>query len=415
MQANMQKRANRKEAKVKNEDLDSIRESILRPLPRLTVGFLITTAILLAVLGWSVAGTEANPEKFVNGIPTLVDFVLRLMPPEFEFEDGTERVISLSPFEVREIPRTLKGDRARKADEADIAAMTDGQTLLYVLRLTGADDAMIITPEEAENYNKDDVHTLNAYISEPGYTIVLDDWDESVITVEDGYRSAYSVPYLDGQMVVAKRYVLNPGEMLIGFPVIIYSIIETIQIAIVGTLASVLASIPFALLAARNVSPHPLVYQATRLFLNLIRSIPTLIYALIMVSAVGLGPFAGVLALVVGSIGSQAKLFAESFEQIDPNQVAAVRATGAGGMQVFNFAVLPQAFPLLATYSLITFEVNVRASTILGIVGAGGVGFIIQKYTALFQFQRLMGAVLIIAILVTLIDRVSDAFRKRII
>ena len=163
------------------------------------------------------------------------------------------------------------------------------------------------------------------------------------------------------------------------------------------------------------MSPHPLVYQVTRLFLNLIRSIPTLIYALIMVSAVGLGPFAGVLALVIGSIGSQAKLFAESFEQIDPNQVSAVRATGANGMQVFNFAVLPQAFPLLATYSLITFEVNVRASTILGIVGAGGVGFIIQKYTALFQFQRLMGAVLIIAILVTLIDRVSDAFRKRII
>ena len=194
MLANAHNRSNKKETKVKNEDLDSIRESILRPLPRLTVGFLISMAITLAVLGWSVAG---------NGVPTLINFVLRLMPPEFEFEDGSERIISLSPFEIRDVSRTLKGDRAQKANADDIAAMTEGQSLLYVLRLTGADDATIITPEEAEAYNKDDVHTLNSYISEPGYTIVLDDWDESVITVEEGYRSAYSVPYQGDQIVVA--------------------------------------------------------------------------------------------------------------------------------------------------------------------------------------------------------------------
>ncbi len=216
-------------------------------------------------------------------------------------------------------------------------------------------------------------------------------------------------------MVVAKRYVLEQGEMLIGYPIILNAIVETIQIAVIGTLGAILASLPFALLAARNISPHPVVYQITRVFLNINRSIPVLIWALIMVSAVGLGPFAGVMALIIGSIGSTAKLYAESFEQIDPNQVAAVRATGAGRLQVFNFSVLPQAFPLLAAYSLISFEHNVRDSTILGIVGAGGVGFIIQKYTALFQFQRLMGAVIIIAIMVTIIDRVSDYIRKRII
>ncbi|MBK8023750.1 MAG: phosphonate ABC transporter, permease protein PhnE [Chloroflexi bacterium] len=231
----------------------------------------------------------------------------------------------------------------------------------------------------------------------------------------EGYQVYYSVPHLEGQMVVAKRYVLEPGEAIIGYPVIIDAIIETVQIAIVGTLGAVLISMPFALLAARNISPHPIVYMITRVFLNVNRSIPTLIWALIMVSAVGLGPFAGIMALFVASIGSTARLYAESFEQIDPNQVAAVRATGAGPLQVFNFGVLPQAFPLLATYSLISFEGNVRESTILGIVGAGGVGFVIQKYTALFQFNRLMGAVIIIAIMVTIIDRVSDTIRKRII
>jgi phosphonate transport system permease protein len=223
------------------------------------------------------------------------------------------------------------------------------------------------------------------------------------------------VPYAEGQTVVAKRYILEPGEILLGYPIILNSIFETIQIAIVGTLGAILLSLPFALLAARNISPHPVVYQITRLFLNILRSVPTLIWALIMVSAVGLGPFAGVMALIIGSVGSAARLYAESFEQIDPNQVAAVRATGASGLKVFNYGVLPQAFPLLATYSLVSFEHNVRDSTILGIVGAGGVGFIIQKYTALFQFQRLMGAIIIIAILVTVIDRISAYLRKQII
>jgi len=384
--------------KVKSEDIEVIRADLLRPLPRLTPKLVVTLLLVIVVLTWSTIGTEASPQKLFNGIPTLVDFVLRLMPPEFEFSEGSEVAIHIPSFQSRALSRTPKAERARKASEDDIAEMTEGQSLYYVLRVTGADEAELITPEEAANYNKDDVHTLNSYIADPGFEIVLDDWDQSVMIVEAGKRSVNTVAYSEGQMVVAKRYILEQGEIILGYPVIIDSIIETIQIAVVGTLASILASIPFALLAARNTTPHPVVYQITRIFLNLTRSIPTLIYALIMVSAVGLGPFAGVLALVVGSIGSQAKLYAESFEQIDPDQVAAVRATGAGSIQVFNYAVLPQAFPLLATYSLITFEVNVRASTILGIVGAGGVGFIIQKYTALFQFQRLMGAVLIIAI-----------------
>jgi len=411
----MIKQSVKRQPTVKTDDLDRIRQTILSPLPKMTLGLLITLVVSLAVLAWSTAGTQASPEKFINGVPTLINFVLRLMPPEFEFQEGTDYAFTIFPPEARQVSPTPKAERAQRASADDIAAMTEGQTLMYVYRETGADDAVLLTPEEAAQYDAEEVHTLRPYIAQPGFEIALDDWDESVMVVEAGKRVVNAVPDAEGQMVVAKRYILEQGEFLIGYPIILHSILETIQIAIIGTVASILASIPFALLAARNVSPHPLIYQTTRLFLNLTRAIPTLIYALIMVSAVGLGPFAGVLALVVGSIGSQAKLFAESFEQIDPNQVQAVRATGAGPIQVFNYAVLPQAFPLMATYSLITFEVNVRASTILGIVGAGGVGFIIQKYTSLFQFQRLMGAVLIIAILVTVIDRISDAIRKRII
>jgi phosphonate transport system permease protein len=405
--------ANKKNART--DDIDQIRKDLARPLPRLSLPALITIVVAIAVLGWGINGTEARPERIVDGFPALVRFVSGLLPPEFEFSEGSERAISLPSFSVRAIDRTPKATRAKKASADDLANLAGGQRVFYTLQVIKGDPMTVITAEEAASYNADSVEVLRPYIVDAGMIIALDEWDESAMIVQEGQKVVNAVPYTEGQLVVAKRYILEPGELLIGYPIILNAIVETIQIAIIGTLGAILLSLPFALLAARNIAPHPIIYQATRLFLNINRSIPTLIWALIMVSAVGLGPFAGVMALIVGSIGSTAKLYAESFEQIDPNQVAAVRATGAGALHVFNYSVLPQAFPLLATYSLISFEHNVRESTILGIVGAGGVGFIIQKYTALFQFQRLMGAVIIIAILVTVIDRISDYIRKRII
>lgn len=199
------------------------------------------------------------------------------------------------------------------------------------------------------------------------------------------------------------------------FPLVLPYIVETLQMAIVGTIVGVLLSLPLGLLAARNVSPHPAVYQATRFILNVNRAIPEIIFALIFVAAVGLGPFGGVLALGVGAVGSLAKLYAESIEQIDPQQVLAVRATGAGSMQTFIYGVVPQALPLIATYSLLNFEHNVRSATILGLVGAGGIGFILQKYISLFQYRNLMSTLIIIIVMVTAIDRMSDYLRKKLI
>jgi phosphonate transport system permease protein len=150
------------------------------------------------------------------------------------------------------------------------------------------------------------------------------------------------------------------------------------------------------------------------MIMNMIRAVPEIIFALIFVSAVGLGPFGGVLALGVGAVGSLGKLYAESIEAIDPQQVLALRATGAKRLQVFRYSVVPQALPMMASYSLYIFEHNVRSATILGLVGAGGVGFVISKYIALFQFHRLMGALILIVFMVTLVDRISDRLRKKI-
>ena len=198
-------------------------------------------------------------------------------------------------------------------------------------------------------------------------------------------------------------------------PEAIPALVETIQMAIVGTVGAVLLSLPFGLLAARNITPHPVVYFFTRILLNVNRAVPDIIFALIFVAAVGLGPFAGILALTIGSIGTASKMYAESIEAIDPAQVQAVRATGANGLQVFSFAVMPQALPLIASYSLLMFEGNVRSASILGIVGAGGIGLILNKYMALFKYQELMGALLLIIVLVTIIDRISDSTRRRIV
>ena len=122
------------------------------------------------------------------------------------------------------------------------------------------------------------------------------------------------------------------------------AIIETVQMAIIGTAGAIVLAMPFGLLAARNTSPHPWIYQGTRMLLNANRALPEIVYALIFVAAVGLGPFGGVLALAIGSVGSMGKLYAESIESIDPQQVLAVRATGSNGLLTFIYAVIPQAF-----------------------------------------------------------------------
>jgi phosphonate transport system permease protein len=205
------------------------------------------------------------------------------------------------------------------------------------------------------------------------------------------------------------------GETTLSLPRAVPYLVETLQMAIIGTLLGVVLSIPFALPAARNLSPHPAVYQVARLLLNVNRAVPDIIFALIFVAAVGLGPFGGVLALAVGAIGSTAKLYAESIEQIDPQQVMAVRATGAGNLQTFIFGVVPQSLPLITSYSLLLFEHNVRSATILGLVGAGGVGFILTKYISLFQYRDLMGALILVIVMVTIIDRISDFLRKKLI
>lgn len=201
----------------------------------------------------------------------------------------------------------------------------------------------------------------------------------------------------------------------IGWLPVISAVFETIQMAIIGTIGAVLMALPLSLLAARNTSPHPAIYQSVRMVLNFMRSIPELVFALLFVAAIGLGPFTGVLALAFGSVGSLTRVFSEAIEQIDPAQVNAVKATGASGIQNFVYAVIPQALPLFISYTIIFFESNVRHATILGYVGAGGVGFLLFKYTGTSAYDMLLGATLVLVVAVTIIDRFSSWLRRRFI
>lgn len=230
-------------------------------------------------------------------------------------------------------------------------------------------------------------------------------WETEVQTLQ--------TPAIDLGVVSIPR--LGLSGVTFPYPTVITDIVQTIQMAIVGTLFAIILAIPFGLAAARNVSPHPAIYQGTRFLLNVNRAVPEIIFALVFVAAVGLGPFGGVLALSVGSVGFMGKVFAEAIEAIDPQQVQAIRATGANRPQTIAYAVVPQAMPLMLSYGLLLFEGNVRHATILGLVGAGGVGFTLSKYMALFQYSHLLGALVFIVLMVTLVDRFSDALRRRFI
>jgi phosphonate transport system permease protein len=190
--------------------------------------------------------------------------------------------------------------------------------------------------------------------------------------------------------------------------------IVTVQMSVIGILCASLLSIPFGLMAARNVA-SPVVYHSTRFFLSLVRSLPDLIWAIVFVVTVGLGPFAGTLAIIVGTTGSFGKLFAEAIESVDPRPVEAVRATGAPNISASIFSVLPQAFPLILSYVLFYWESTVRNAAIFGLVGAGGIGMLINQYLGLLRYDRLAVAVLCILVAVVIIDRVSALIRSRLL
>jgi phosphonate transport system permease protein len=218
------------------------------------------------------------------------------------------------------------------------------------------------------------------------------------------------LPLADEQARTRQRWWDNT------FPqTVIGATLETVQMALAGTFLALLVAFPVGFLAARNTTPHRFVYYGVRTFLNLVRTIPDLALGLLFVAAVGLGAFAGTLALAVHTATVLGKLLSESVENIDEGVVEAIRATGAGYTQILSFAVLPQILPDLISFTLYRLETNIRAASVLGLIGAGGIGYLMNTSFRTFQYQEAAAIVLVLIALVMLVDYLSSRLRARVV
>jgi len=190
---------------------------------------------------------------------------------------------------------------------------------------------------------------------------------------------------------------------------------ETFQIAIMATIFATIIAIPLSFLAARNLMPIGVIYQTTRAILGILRGIPPLLYALLFVSMVGLGPFAGVLALTCHCIGTLGRYFSEAYENMNPELINAAKATGANKMQTIIHAIIPEVSALLIGYVLYYFEYNVRTGTVLGLVGAGGIGLQLMISIHLFKYGEVATIMLVIIAIIVIMDRLSVMARTRLI
>lgn len=188
-------------------------------------------------------------------------------------------------------------------------------------------------------------------------------------------------------------------------------LIVTLEIALWGTALAVVCAVPFGLLCAANIAPA-WINQPVRRLMDSARAINEMVFAMLFVVAVGLGPFAGVLALFVHTTGILAKLFSEAVEAIDPQPVEGIRATGAHVLEEIVFGVLPQVMPLWISYALYRFESNVRSATVVGMVGAGGIGVILWEVIRAFQYAQTCTVLLMIVATVIAIDLLSSRLRK---
>jgi phosphonate transport system permease protein len=212
--------------------------------------------------------------------------------------------------------------------------------------------------------------------------------------------------------ILAQMFPPTAGEMLATY---LMSMLQTVGMAFIGTVIAAVLALPLGLLGAKNVLPHWLARFTFRRTSDVLRGVDQLIWALIFVRAVGLGPLAGILAIIISDTGTLAKLYGEAIENIDRKPVDGVRSVGGGPLQAIRYGVLPQVLPVMLSNALYIFESNVRSATILGIVGAGGIGFYLSDRIRTMNWEDASFILLLILLTVYLIDSLSRFIRTRLI
>ncbi len=213
---------------------------------------------------------------------------------------------------------------------------------------------------------------------------------------------------LVGEMIPPNWQVLTGGNVAM-------AVLETLSMAFVGTVFGAILSFFLGIFAAQNVTPAAPVRELCRYIMALERAVPTLIIILLLVVFIGLGPFAGMVAIAIGSVGMLGKLFAEAIEHVDPRPLESLEAAGATRLQLIRYAVLPQVIPSFIANSLYRFDINLRTALFLGIVGGGGIGLNLHVAMSLFRYADALAITVIVLLLIVTAEKFSDYLRKKII
>lgn len=215
---------------------------------------------------------------------------------------------------------------------------------------------------------------------------------------------------IGGRMVAGLFQPSHGGQVAQMFS----ALLETLAMAVAGTVLAVLLALPLGFIGSKTIIPNTLLHGGIRLVYDILRAIPALIWTIIMIRAFGLGPMAGVVALALAEAPYLAKLYAEMLENADRTPVTALRASGAGPLQAIRFGLVPQVLPNFAGMALFFFEVNVRAAAALGVVGAGGIGQMLQERIAFALFDQVAFIILMLLALVAVVDTVSGRLRRKL-
>ena len=374
----------------------------------------------IVLYGAATIVTDVRPARMITGLPSVQPYLRSLLHPEL-LEQPTKDLVGVSPVMVPCVDPLPEPNRKPTISPA----ITPGSPCAEV------GDLLTITGEGFEPNVPGEVQWIDplgtprrAFLDDQQVFFEADANGRFEVTL----RVPQAVPLTSqpgpGQTLThAVRAVQQipsgtwqPTETL---SLVIEKIGETLALAFLSTVLGVIFAVPVSFLAARNLmggSPVTLfIYNVVRAILNIIRSIETLIWAIIFAVWVGLGPFAGTLALWFHTVAALAKLYSESIESIDPGPIEAIRATGASWPQMVVYAVLPQILPMFTSFTLYRFDINVRMSTVIGLVSDAGLGFLVIQWVRLNRFSAMATAIIAIVIVVAVLDYLSGWLRERII
>jgi phosphonate transport system permease protein len=370
-----------------------------------TLRLLLIAAVALAahVYGWQI--TRINLVDLVTGLPNMQHIVAGLLQPDL----------------VERVQRTATASAPLGLGCADPAPRVS------TTQLEGASATLMTAPGCVQPGQVVTVagqgfpsgREAQLFLVDPGGFVRRGPSAE--VGPDGGFTIAFAAPDGSGEHTVQIQTQWPTGEVRPSDTLALAAskIVETLFLALMGTTVSVLLTVPLSFLGARNLMHGSrladLVYYLTRTLFNILRSIEVLIIAVIMVVVVGIGPFAGVLAIIVHSIGALGKLYSEAIESIDQGPIEAITTTGASRLQVIAYAVVPQVIPAFLSFTMYRWDINVRMSTVIGLVGGGGIGYILVQYINLLQWHQAATAIWLITLVVMVLDFSSAYVRQRII